>query len=415
MSIPRERSLDSTLALLREGYLFLPRRFERLGTDAFETRLMGRRALCLQGEEAARLLYEHPFTRRGALPPNTLLSLQDIGSVNQLDGPWHRQRKALFLSLMTPDRVADLGDRFERLWREAIPRWAAREQVVLLTEVRRLITEAVCAWGGSPVEGSELDRRAREFGAMIDGAGAVDVRNWRGLLLRSRTEAWARAQVRRAREGKGAAGTPLQAVAEHQDADGRRLRTSIAAVEYLNLLRPTVAVERFIVFAALSLHEHPEWRERLAAGDPEDVAAFAQEVRRTAPFFPLLSGRALAPFVWKGRTFRKGAWVLVDIYGGHRDLRSWSDPHAFDPDRFRRWEANPYNLIPQGGGDPAHGHRCPGEPITLELLTRALRMLAAGMDYKVPPQDLTVDLGRMPALPRSGFVMAGVRPAAQRL
>ena len=32
----------------------------------------------------------------------------------------------------------------------------------------------------------------------------------------------------------------------------------MAAVELLNVLRPTVAVDRFIVFAALALHRHPE-------------------------------------------------------------------------------------------------------------------------------------------------------------
>lgn len=36
-------------------------------------------------------------------------------------------------------------------------------------------------------------------------------------------------------------------------------------------------------------------------------------------------------------------------------------------------------------------------------------ILAREMTYTVPPQDLTIDLARMPALPRSRFVMANVR------
>ena len=39
MPIPRENSIDSTLALLNEGYNFISRRCERLHSDAFETRI----------------------------------------------------------------------------------------------------------------------------------------------------------------------------------------------------------------------------------------------------------------------------------------------------------------------------------------------------------------------------------------
>jgi hypothetical protein len=38
-------------------------------------------------------------------------------------------------------------------------------------------------------------------------------------------------------------------------------------------------------------------------------------------------------------------------------------------------------------------------------LKATLRVLARDIDYEVPPQDLTVDHGTMPALPRSGFVV----------
>jgi hypothetical protein len=44
------------------------------------------------------------------------------------------------------------------------------------------------------------------------------------------------------------------------------------------------------------------------------------------------------------------------------------------------------------------------------VLHRSLLLLAGGMRYAVAPeQDLTVDLSRIPALPRSGFVVEGIR------
>ncbi|MFC3077291.1 cytochrome P450, partial [Phenylobacterium terrae] len=411
--LPRERSLDSTAALLREGYLFIGRRCRTLGSDVFRTRLMGRPAICAQGEAAARMFYEPGlFTRRGALPPTALLSLQDLGSVNQLDGAAHRWRKALFLDLVGSDRVAALGAAFDAEWRVAAEAWARAHRIVLFDEVREVITRAVCAWAGAPLAPGEARRRAREFGAMIDGAGAVGPRNWRGLLLRARTERWARRLIADARSGRRRAppGSPLEAVAFHRDLDGRRLPVAIAAVELLNLLRPTVAVDRYIAFAALALHRHPGWRERLAR-DGAARTAFAQEVRRLYPFFPAVGGRALQPFAWRGRRFRRGTWVILDLFGTNRDPKSWREAEAFRPERFLTDEPNAHNFIPQGGGDPATGHRCPGEPITLELMDRALAWLAGEMRYEVPAQDLSVRLDRMPAIPASRMVLSGVRPA----
>jgi fatty-acid peroxygenase len=70
VALPRERVPDSSLAFLRDGYEFVTRRCARHGTNAFETRLLGERVVCMQGEEAAHVFYEPGrFTRRRALPP----------------------------------------------------------------------------------------------------------------------------------------------------------------------------------------------------------------------------------------------------------------------------------------------------------------------------------------------------------
>jgi cytochrome P450 len=101
--VPAEGGFDHTLALLSEGYRFLTGRFERFGADMFTTRLMLRKALCVRGEDAARMFYQPGrFTRRHALPPTTMALLQDFGSVMALDGEAHRRRKAMFMSLLGP-------------------------------------------------------------------------------------------------------------------------------------------------------------------------------------------------------------------------------------------------------------------------------------------------------------------------
>lgn len=410
--IPREKAVDSTLALLREGYRFISNRCRRHGADAFETRLMLQRAIFVQGEDAARMFYvPGRFSRKGALPLTTLKLLQDKGSVALMDGDAHRRRKAMFMSLMTPAALARHADLLEAEWHVALERWEGMQQVRLLGEVQAILCRAVCRWAGVPLEAGEVPAVTRELVAMVEGAGSVGPRNWRGMRLRAQAERRIREVVRRtwAGELEPPPGSALEVIARHRGLDGQPLDLDAAAVELLNVLRPTVAVAWFVTFAALALHQHPIWRARILAGEDGDRHLFVQEVRRFYPFFPLVAGRAREAFTWRGQELAAGTWVILDLYGTDHDPRIWGDPENFRPERFEGWNGSPYSFIPQGGGGFHTGHRCPGEWLTIALLERAVELLASAMRYEVPPQDLEVDLGRMPAEPRSRFVVEKVR------
>src|SRR5918993_1017401 len=260
MAIPRDRGLDSTLALLKEGYAFIPERCRVYGSDLFATRLMGTRVVCVTGAEAAGHFYAPDrFTRRGA----------------------------------------------------------GTEEIKLFHEAHVPLTEAVCEWVGLPLDEAEAEERAREFEAMVEGTGSVGPRNWRGHLLRARTERWMRDVVRQIRAGERDApeGGAARTVAEHRDGDGELLDLRTAAVELINVLRPTVANARLVVFAAHALHEHPECREALRSADEAETERFVHEVRRFYPFIPLIGGKVLASFEWRGHRFAPGDWALMDIYG----------------------------------------------------------------------------------------------------
>jgi fatty-acid peroxygenase len=243
---------------------------------------------------------------------------------------------------------------------------------------------------------------------MIDKAAAVGPLNWYARWRRRFTEKWAAECIGAIRRsGRAAASdSPAAAIAFHTDEHGNPLSAETAAVELLNLLRPIVAVSRFMVFAAVALQQHPEWKDLLRAGQDADLDCFAQEVRRYYPFFPFVSGTAREKLEWKGHTFKAGQWALFDLYGTNHDGRIWKDPESFNPARFRGWRPDPHSLVPQGAGDAAAGHRCPGEDITIDLIRRAVRALTAEAGISVPAQDLSIDLTRMPALPRSGFILS---------
>lgn len=414
--VPRDTAFDATFALWREGYPFIRNRARRYDTDIFRTRLMLQPVICVTGPEAAATFYAPGrLTREGAMPRTVLTLLQDRGSVQMLEGEAHRHRKQLFMSLVaSPDRMAALVDTMRTAWRTRMPRWERQKRIVLFNEIEEILCRAVCDWSGVPLREDETEAKARWLGAMIEGTGSIGPRSLRAHLLRGRAERWARQIVHKVRSGAlpVPGGTPLCILAAHRNLDGSVLDERPTAVELINVLRPTVAAARFLVFAALALHDNPALAERIrASGDDATLEHFAQEVRRLCPFFPYIGGRVMEPFAWRGHAFRRRDWVILDIFGTNRDARTWNDPDRFDPSRFETWQENAFNFIPQGGGDYLDGHRCPGERLTIELTKAGVELLAREMRYRVPPQDLDVSFSRIPSIPESRFVIADVELA----
>lgn len=412
-NMPRERAPDSSLGVLLDGYEFIGKRSRRHRSDVFAARLLLEETICMTGAQAAELFYdERRFQRMDAAPGLLKKTLFGEGGVQGLDDADQRHRKQLFMSLMTADNVERLGQLTVQQWNTAMERMELSPQTVLLDEARAILFRAVCKWSGVPVQESEVPSRVAELGDLIESPGSIGPRHWKGRLSRRSAERWASSLIHRVRSGGLSTRTDeaLGVVAQHRDLSGQLLDERIAAVELLNILRPTVAVAYYITFLALALHSYPESRRRLHDGEV-DSEWFVQEVRRFYPFFPFVAARVREEFEWRGYRFPAGTRVLLDLYGTNHDSRLWEQPHAFRPERFRDWPGDPFSLIPQGGGDHATGHRCPGEWITIELMKVALAVLSSSIRYDIPPQDLRVSLSRMPARPSSGFIIANVRRA----
>lgn len=122
--IPRDAAFDSSLAFLAEPYEFISKRCQRYGAHIFEARLLLRRTICMSGAQAAELFCDpEKFTRQAAAPRRVVKTLFGEGGVQSLDGGAHQHRKAMFKSLMTPERIAALASLTETLWRERAQDW----------------------------------------------------------------------------------------------------------------------------------------------------------------------------------------------------------------------------------------------------------------------------------------------------
>ena len=411
-NIPGDKYIDSTIPLVRTGYPYLKNRFEQFQSDIFQMRLLGEKAVCIHGEEAAKVFYDTDrFRRKGAVPKRIQKSLFGMKAVQSLDGEAHRNRKEMFMSLMNEKNMQRLTDLNAKYWQAYINKWEQENQlVVLFEEAQQILLRAICEWTGIPLKEEEVRFRTEELAARIDSFGAAGPRHWRGRLARPRTEKWIAGIIEKVRAGtlEVPKETAAYVFAHHRELDGALLDARLAAVELINVIRPYVAIAYYVAFSALALHEYPEQRQKLLEEGEEYAHLFTQEVRRFYPFVPFLGARVAKEFDWRGHHFDKNRLVILDVYGLLHDASVWERPEEFRPERFRNWKGSPFDFIPQGGGDHFANHRCAGEWITIGAARVSLQFLA-GLQYEVPAQNLKVSLERLPTYPKSGFIIRKVK------
>jgi fatty-acid peroxygenase len=315
------------------------------------------------------------------------------------------------MSLMHREAVSGFMQMLAEQWRVHLLKWEQMDQVNLFAESRNILCRAACQWAGVPLREDQVATRASDLSTMVDAFGGVGLRNWKGRRARSRSEDWIKEIVEqvRAQQIPATEGSALQVFSTFLDVDAKPLDAKVAAVEILNVIRPLVAISWFNTFLGLALHLYPQYRSRLQAGGDQDLEHFVQEVRRYFPFTPFLGARVRKDFEWQGYHFKKDQLTILDVYGTNRDERQWERAEVFWPERFKERQTDKYGFIPQGGGDFLQNHRCAGEWITIGAMKVALDFLVNRMEYQVPEQDLSYRLDRMPANPRSGFVMSKVK------
>lgn len=396
--------MDLAWRLWRDGYRGIPqerarRKGKYAGGDVFAARLLGRRAVVVRGPEGARSFYDESLVkRRGAIPPPLAALLFGSGAIHGLDDEQHQERKRLFLDLLTEERIAPLVEDATELLRRRARSW--RGEVEVFDELVETYGTAALWWAGITVSTGNARTIAHRLAWIVDGFGFSPAAYGRAWACRVWANRWAASLVADVREGRLTApeDSPLAALA------ATSLPAGVAGVELLNLLRPTVAVAWPGTFAALALAEHPQWRSRL--GDQAGREAFAHEVRRRYPFVPALAARVRRRGTVLDCPVRKGDLLVLDVDGTDHDPARWPDPQEFRPDRFAGVEPDPYGFIPQGGGEPT-GHRCPGEPLTVQLLAATAGVLA-GVPLEAASAAYRPD--RMPTRPRQRLRVRSDQP-----
>lgn len=417
---------DGSISVLTRGYDFGSQVWSRTreGARAVPFRLLGKDALLVRGAEGVDLFYDSErIARHGAMPAFVQETLFGHGSVHSLDGGDHRHRKAVFVDALYDDvQVERLLPFLESEWRGELESWFSGGDSSAYDAGVGALGRAVMRWAGLPGTPAAKTRWSAKQAQIVDGFGvpyspefllAVANRRWSDRHAGKLIDAVRKGDL------QPAAGTTLHRWAWHRDREGKLLSARLAGVELQNSFRPMIAVARFVAFAAKELHDRPAWRAKIAketsdrgrlTGGPL-ATAFAQEIRRTAPFVPMLPGWAKVDVELDGERLNAGGRVVLDVLGTDIDDRSWERAREFDPERFigvDDYEALTA-FIPHGGAEVTRGHRCPGEKLAIAGLAAAI---AALCDPRVTILDsgLEVNRRRLPTKPASG---GRVRAAGQ--
>lgn len=395
---------------LDEGYLLLSELREEADAPVVKARLLNKEVIAVYGKEAAKKFYDpRNFKREGAMPKVVLKTLFGEEGVQTLDGKAHEHRKTTFMNLMTPKRM----DEYHRILDKKLAQKLDQQhgEFELFGLSKDVLFRSICEWAGidlSEMSKEEIDQLAEYQISMISSAVTNPATHIKGIENRKKSEKWAQSLIEHARTNPvaGKENIALYAFANATDDNGELLPIDVAAVELLNVIRPTVALTVWIALMGHALFSRPDIYQRLHAEFDKLQDSFIQEMRRYYPFFPMLPAFAKQDVEIDGYLIPKDSWVVLDLYGTNHDKRTIETPEVFRISRYLGKEKHisydeEYEMIAQGGGKFEAMHRCAGEWITLHTLRVFSDQLVNKYQFSVPKQDWEIPMNQFPTYPKS--------------
>lgn len=395
---------------LDEGYLLLSELRKEANAPVVKARLLNKEVIAIYGKEAAKKFYDpRNFKREGAMPKIVLKTLFGENGVQTLDGQAHEHRKTIFMDLMTPKRMEEYHRILDKNLTQKLDR--QQGQFELFDLAKDVLFRSICEWAGidlSQLTKKEVDQLAEYQISMISSAVTNPVTHIKGIDNRKKSEKWAQSLIENARINPvaGKEDVALYAFAKATNDHGELLPIDVAAVELLNVIRPTVALTVWIALMGHALFSRPDIYQRLHAEFDQLQDSFIQEMRRYYPFFPMLPAFAIQDVEVDGYLIPKDSWVVLDLYGTNHDDRMIETPEVFRISRYLGKEKHisydeEYEMIAQGGGEFKTMHRCAGEWITLHTLRVFSDQLVNKYQFSIPEQDWSIPMNQFPTYPKS--------------
>lgn len=421
--------LGETLSFARNPFGFIDERLASHGRT-FRTNVLGRQSVVIAGPEAAgRFIDTNDVIRKDSMPPH-IQQLFGGQSLPLLDGDEHRQRKIAVMRGFSRAALSRYIPILQASAEQAFARWSAAGEFGWLTEMKRLSIEAICTTVIGMQPGGEMDQLCRDYGLVTGGFAALPIRlpgtaYSKALAARDRILAVLAIHVRARRNAPANDGLSRILSAE---AGGPPISDEHAVLELHHIV-----IAGYIVFAELAemvrrLYEHPDVHQRLAGEIAERapaslsletlaampyLAQVVSEVKRLCPVVPAIFGRARHTFSFDGFSIPAGAMVMWPVTPSHTSHGVYTNPEAFDPDRFSPERAEDHRhehaFVPQGAGSPT-GHKCPGLDFATCFMEVFAVVLVRGYRYELAAGTRQLAYDKTPPEPSDGL-RATVVPA----
>jgi cytochrome P450 len=326
----------------------------------------------------------------------TLGEVLGPGSTFSLEGTAHRQRRKLLVPPFHGKRMHG----YERIVEEEVMReiatWPEGEQFATMPSMMRITLNAIlrAVFGA---DGAALEALRDLLPTMVLKASRLAVMPPLARRDLGPWSPWGRVEKLRRRYDAIIAGLIAEArrdprLQERSDVlalllqarydDGSPIADDHVADELLTLLaagHETTATT--LAWAVERLRRHPRLLARLTeevdAGDSQLLQATIFEVQRTRPVIDITARRTKARIRLGEWVIPQGHVVMVSIALAHAADRNFSDPTAFDPDRFVGNPPDTHAWIPYGGGI----RRCIGAAFANMEMAVTLRVLLREFEF----------------------------------
>lgn len=335
-----------------------------------------------------------------------------------LDFEEHHFHRRIMQEAFTRERLSGYLHSVDTICHAAAAALSEDELLVYPYLKRTLLDIATVAFMGDE-PGRQSDLMNKAFTDCLHAATAVvrfpvpGLRWWAGLRGRRVLERYFHANIDARRTSGG--DDLFSSLCRARDKDGNQF-TDDDAVNHMIFLM-SAATDTSAAAATATLHQlalHPEWQDRVRAESSAEIGdgrldlnaldrmkslgmVINESMRLSAPV-PVLCRKALADSSIQGYFVPADAMVVVAPMFNHYWPGLWSDPHAFDPERFsearREDKSHRLAFIPFGGG----AHKCIGMHFATMVVKILIHHLLRDRRIEMRPDyTLEWDMTALPA------------------
>jgi len=292
----------------------------------------------------------------------------------------HKFHRRIMQTAFKIDAMRTYVDQMQPIIHKQTSQWQRQGDFSFYPNIKTLLLDVGAkVFLGLDMEGAETRTLNQSFLDMNEGVLSLIRKDWPGLLYRKGMNG--RRDLEKfffelVPERRGASGSDMATFfANEKTEDGAYFSDKVVGEHLIFLLLAAHdTTTSALTMAAYYLAHDQQWQNRLreelqALGKTEleyddlghnvpDLDHCFKEVLRMNPPVPMLMRRTVKEVEVGGYQLAPHTMVQISPLYTHRMEQWWTNPHAFDPDRFAREEHKQHSFLwaPFGGG----AHKCIG-------------------------------------------------------